>query len=251
MKYFLALILTVSFQTLWADSSKEELQELKRVQEANAKILADTGLAVNELRREVQALRGFIDETKYFFQQESEKNQKLSRDFDFRITGLEERISLHQKQLEEFLAQGTKKGAAPEEADYRKALSEINLGNYGSALKLFEAFMKKYPKSSLADNAQYWRAEALYASRDFPAALLEFQKVVKKFPESEKAPGAILKQGFCLYEQKSYEDARLFLGQLIQNYPTSDEAAEAKERLKKIDALLAQGTTQKTTPPNP
>ncbi|MBI2982102.1 MAG: tol-pal system protein YbgF [Deltaproteobacteria bacterium] len=250
VKFLLTLFLIVSSQAAWADSvkvSKDEFEEIKRVQDSNAKILADTNLAVTELRREVQALKGLVEENRYFFQQESDKNQKLLRDFDFRMTGIEERISLHQKQLEELL----KKSENEEEADYRKALSEINLGNYSQALKLFEAFSKKYPKSSLADNAQYWRGEALYASRDFASALLEFQKLVKSFPQSEKIPGAILKQGFCLFEQKGYEDARLFLNQVIQTYPNSDEAAEARERLKKIDALLAQQGVARPPRPSP
>ncbi|MBI2082113.1 MAG: tol-pal system protein YbgF [Deltaproteobacteria bacterium] len=252
MRFFLILFLTVSFQVAWADPSKVskgEIDELKRVQDSNAKVLADTNLAVTELRREVQALKGLLEEAKYFFQQESDKNQKLLRDFDFRITGLEERISLHQKQLEEILIK--KKGESQEEADYRAALSEINLGNYTQALKLFEAFLKKYPKSSLADNAQYWKGEALYASRDFASALLEFQKVVKNFPQSEKTPGAILKQGYCLFEQKGYEDAKVFLNQLIQNYPKSDEAGEARERIKKIDALMAQAASPSQPRPSP
>lgn len=220
--------------------SDEGLKELKRIQEENSRLLADTAQQVLQLRQEVQALRGMVEENKYFFQQESDKNGKILKDFDFRLTGIEERIGLHQKQLEEFLQKPpVRKGAAAEgeEGDYRRALTEVNLGNYAAAIRRFDEFAKKYPASSLVDNAQYWKGESFYALKDFAKALLEFQKVVNGFPKSEKVPGAILKQGYCLYEQQQYLDARAFLNKVIGEYPQSDEAGEARERLKKIESL--------------
>lgn len=239
---------------IWAGGSDSEVKELKRVQESNAKILADLQQEVSQLRQEVQALKGLTEETKYFFQQESEKNGKLLRDFDFRLTGIEERIALHQKQLEEFLKRPPKGSAKEsEEGDYKRALSETNMGNYKDAIKLFEEFLKKYPNSSLADNAQYWKGEGLYATKDFAGALIEFQKVVKNYLQSEKRPGAILKQGYCLYEQQSYQEAKAFLNKVITEYPKSDEAEEAKERLKKIDGInydRSQPPNQEVRPPD-
>jgi tol-pal system protein YbgF len=136
------------------------------------------------------------------------------------------------------------KGKTPADNDqdvlYRRALSEINLQNYRAALPLFDQFLKKFPRSHLAGNAQYWKGEALYASKDYANAILEFQKVVKNHAKSEKVPGAVLKQGYCFYEMQNYPDSKAFLEKVITNHPTSGEAAQAKERLHKIEQVLAK-----------
>ena len=233
----------------WA-GSPQDLQELKRIQGDQGQILADTKQELGQLRREVQELKGLIEETRYFFQQESGKNAKLLKDFDFRLTGIEERLSLHQQQLEEILKKPAGKGGAgeaSEEAEYKVALAEINLNNYKKAITLFDEFLKKYPKSSLADNAQYWKGEAFYALKDFSSALVEFNKVVQSYSKSDKVGGALLKQGFCLFEQGAYDDAKIFLNEVIQKYPRSDEASDAGQRLKKIEAL--QGAPKAPSPP--
>lgn len=241
MKRIFPLFVLISISA-WAGPSNQDFQELKRIQEDQGRILADTKQELGQLRREVQELKGLIDETRYFFQRESEKNGKLLKDFDFRLTGIEERLSLHQQQLEEILKKPSGKGGASEsseEAEYKMALAEINLNNYKRAITLFEEFLKKYPKSSLADNAQYWKGEAFYALKDFSGALVEFNKVVQSYPKSDKVGAALLKQGFCLFERGAYADAKIFLSEVIQKYPRSDEASEAQERLKKIETLLA------------
>ncbi len=250
-KFFLAGCLVLIGALCWADPAKKDLKELQRVQESNAKILAETTLEVKQIREELQSLKGLLEETRYFFQQESEKSGKLLRDFDYRLTGIEERLSLHRQQLEELLSKkpaGAKGAKANEEADYRVALTRVNVGEYREAIRAFDDFLKKYPQSSLADNAQYWKGEALYALRDFKVAIVEFQKVVDSYPQSDKVPGAILKQGFCLFEQQSYEDAKIFLNRVIEKYIKTSEAAEARERIQRIDKLLAQGAPADLAP---
>ncbi|MBI2068394.1 MAG: tol-pal system protein YbgF [Deltaproteobacteria bacterium] len=252
---FFVLLMNLS---VYADSSKKKIEELERIQESNAKILAEVRQEITELKKEFQVIRGLAEETKHFFEEGAFKNQKFLRDYDYRLIGIEERLSLQQKALGELLTRSRtsnkKEGVnKAEEGEYKKALSEINLGNYQEALKLFDEFLKKFPYSTLSDNAQYWKGEALYASRDFPGALLEFQKVLEKYPESDKAPAALLKQGFCLYEQKAFSEAAIFLKKVVQRYPRSDEAAEAKERLKKIQEQsspepVASGTPAATEP---
>jgi tol-pal system protein YbgF len=228
---------------------EQEVAELRRVQESNSRILAETVQNVAAIRQELQELRGAIEEARHFVEEGSRNNDRLLREFDYRLTGVEERLSLYGTQLEEFLSRTASAPAQPrgtarmdndEDSLYRRALAEINTQNYKSALSLLDQFLKKYPKSSLVDNAQYWKGEALYASKDYPNAILEFQKVVKQYAKSEKVPGAILKQGYSFYEMKNYLDAKAFLQKVVTDFPQSDEAAAAKERIFKIDQLLAK-----------
>ncbi|QQR81891.1 MAG: tol-pal system protein YbgF [Deltaproteobacteria bacterium] len=238
----ISLMLLVFSSVAYAKSEKD-LDEIKRLEDSNSKILAEATQSINALRQEVQALRGAVDEVKYFSQQDTQKNEKMIRDFDLRLTGMEERMGLMGSQLQEVVSKPTenakKKGSESEETLYHKALAEINAQNFKTAVGIFDDFIKKFPKSDLADNAQYWKGEALFGLKDFPNAALEFQKVVQKYSKSDKVPGAVLKQGYCFFEIKEYPDARIFLQKVITEYPASDAAASAKEKLEKIEQILS------------
>lgn len=263
LSLFFVFLILIAFPcpfSMAGDNTKElqlQIDELKRIQESDSKILAETAQTLTSMRQELQAIQGAADEAKYFTQEESSKNDKMLKDYDLRLTSMEEKLSLYGNQLQDFLGKPTvaQKGKEEETALYKKGLSEINVQNYKSALQIFNQFMTKYPKSSLTPNAQYWKGEALYALREYPQAVLEFQKVVKKYPKSNKVPGAILRQGYCFYETQSYLDAKAFLQKVAVDFPNSDEAGLAKEKIQTIDHLLAQNknpgkndapTTQKT-----
>jgi tol-pal system protein YbgF len=241
------VLLTLAAFSLEARSPKasdEDIEELHRIQESNSAILADTVQKINTVQVDIQAMKGALEENRHFFEQESQKNEKILKDFDLRLTGMEERLSLFESQIQELLSKGGgKAGAAPagEEADlYRRALAEINAQNYRAAIPLFDQFLKKYPKSSMADNAQYWTGEALYGLKQFSEAILEFQKVVKRFPKSDKIPAAVLKQGYCFFEAKEYLDAKAFLQKVIAEFPKSEEASKARDKIQQIDDILSK-----------
>ncbi len=245
----LALLAFVAFVLLdhGAEARKadtSDVEDLRRMQESSGAILADVVQKINTVQVDIQSIKGSIEENRHFFQQESQKNEKILRDFDLRLTGMEERLSLFESQIQELMTKGGVKSAATPAGDegelYRKALAEVNAQNFKAALPLFDQFLKKYPKSSMADNAQYWRGETLYGLKQFPEAVLEFQKVVKKYPKSDKIPAAILKQGYCFFEAKEYLDAKAFLQKVITQYPQSDEASKARDKVQQIDEILAK-----------
>ncbi len=264
MAFFISVLISIFLCLPHASAfergkESQEIIELRNIQEANSKILAETVQNISVIRQELQEMKGALEETRHFFQEESQKNEKLLRDFDLRLTGIEERVTLHGEQLKEIMATPGNKHHAEsgEEALYHKALSEVNTQNYQAAITLFDQFIAKHPKSTLADNAQYWKGEALFALKDYPNAVLEFQKVIKKYPKSDKIPGAVLKQGYCFFEKKEYGDAKIFLQKVIADHPHSEEAGEAREKLAKIDQILSKGVAAApassvvpATPPN-
>lgn len=258
MKKTIVAALVVLFSAMAAEArgpSKPdpEVAELKRIQEVNSKILAETVQSVNTILQEIQILKGAIEENKHYVDEGTQKNEKFLKDFDMRITAMEEKLSLFESQLQEVGKGGAKTGPAAVEEDelYRKALAEINAQSYKGALLLLDQFLKKFPKSSMADNAQYWKGEVLYAQKQFPQAILEFQKVVQRFPKSDKVPAAVLKQGYCFFESKEYLDAKAFLEKVATAFPRSEEAIKAKDKIRQIDEILARGGGTKPTAPTP
>ena len=105
---------------------------------------------------------------------------------------------------------------------------------YEAAIVGFKNFLRKYPKSKLADNAAFWIGESYMALKQYEQAILAFQKVMKKYPRGNKVPNALLRQALAFYELNDKTSAKLLLRKLIKKYPKSNEAKIARSKLKTI-----------------
>ena len=126
---------------------------------------------------------------------------------------------------------GSAAAAASVEDTFSAAYADYAKGNYALALAGFQEFLRRYPASELADNAQFWIAESYYAQGDFTTAAERYDQVVKSYPKGDRVPAALLKRGLCLIEIDRAADGVVLLQHLIQSHPTSDEAALAKQKL--------------------
>ena len=120
------------------------------------------------------------------------------------------------------------------EAGYSDAFSLLKAGQYDESIAAFNEFLKQYPGSQYADNAQYWLGEAYYVMRQFEAAAAEYQKLIQNYPESNKQSHAMLKIGYCFYELGLLDQARAVLEDLRARYPGSTAARLADERIQRI-----------------
>jgi tol-pal system protein YbgF len=124
-----------------------------------------------------------------------------------------------------------------EQSAYMSALDQLKSGKYPDAINSLQQFLTTYPKSDLADNAQYWMGEAYYAARDYPRAAEAFKAVLDQWPNSNKAPDALLKLGYTQFELKQYAEARATLTDVTHRFPNSNAAKLATDRLR----LLSSG----------
>jgi tol-pal system protein YbgF len=124
--------------------------------------------------------------------------------------------------------------AIDDQAAYNRAFDKLKGGSYGDAIAAFQTFMKRYPSSTLLDNAQYWIGEAYYVTRDYDLAARAFRAVGERFPASRKAPDALLKLGYTQFEQKRLTEARATLRQVTERFPGTDAARLAQERLQRL-----------------
>jgi len=135
-----------------------------------------------------------------------------------------------------------KPGAAPaqpppvsREIDlYEKSLALYQDGKYEPAIDGFKEFLRSYPKSDRADNAQFWIGEAHMALKQYEQAILSYQEVIKKYPKGNKAANATLRQAMAFLEINDKTSAKLLLGKVVKTYPGSNEAKIAQ---KKLDTL--------------
>lgn len=124
--------------------------------------------------------------------------------------------------------------SSKEQAAYQAAFDTLKEGRYKKAKAEFKRFLKQYPDSSFAGNAQYWQGEANYVTRNFDQGIIEFELVLSRYPSSSKVPDAMLKLGYTYYEKKQYNKAKIMMTELRKRYPNATAARLAGKRLDRI-----------------
>jgi tol-pal system protein YbgF len=222
----------------------DERTRYREEQEDTRSKHASFGTVIEDLRDEMVQLRGSVEEAQYELQKTTagqadlkrlEKTVQISLDRIVRIEeylGLEpsEKLAPPETDREQPLEEGEGIGETPEEL-YRRAKELFDQGEYENARELFRSYVNQFPKSKLADNAQFWIGEIYYREKWYEKAILEYQKVIENYPSGSKTPGALLKQGFAFVNLNDKENARLILKELIRKFPDSNEAGVAKNKL--------------------
>ncbi len=124
--------------------------------------------------------------------------------------------------------------APPADVLYNNALGDYNSGRYDLAQQQFADYIKYYPNTELAGNAQYYVADVEYRQGNFQQAVKDYDKVLEQYPGGNKAAAAQLKKGYALIELGQQNAGVQELNALIQRYPRSVEATQARERLRKL-----------------
>lgn len=121
-----------------------------------------------------------------------------------------------------------------EQAAYERAFNMLREGRYEQAISAFQEFLRDYPNSPLAGDAQYWLGETHYVTRDFPKARKAFLDFGSNYPEHDKMPEALLRLGYTYEELNEKAKAREVLRQLAESYPGSKAAQLAQQRLQSM-----------------
>ncbi|ODU49022.1 MAG: tol-pal system protein YbgF [Thiobacillus sp. SCN 63-374] len=114
---------------------------------------------------------------------------------------------------------------------YEAALGHFREANYAGAIAGFKGFLKAYPDSALASNAQYWIGYSYYALKDYKSALAHQQKLVAVYPTSAKVPDAQLNIAASQIALDNIDGARKTLEELVAKHPGTNAANIATRRL--------------------
>ena len=125
----------------------------------------------------------------------------------------------------------TREEQARELKAYDVASNLFRRNDFASAIDAFRQFLKEYPQSQLASNAQYWIGISYANLKDYRNALAAQEQVVLKHPQSAKAPDALLAIAAIHAEQGDTGSARNTLEDIIARFPSSEAAGKARTRL--------------------
>lgn len=118
---------------------------------------------------------------------------------------------------------------------YDAAYLDLTKGSYDLAITGFANYLKYFPETEQASNAQYWLGECYYAKKNHTKAAIEFHRVLEDYSTGAKVPSALYKLGLSLLELKSVQQAKKYLQELVDKYPGTQEAELAKQKLKDLE----------------
>ena len=115
---------------------------------------------------------------------------------------------------------------------YDTAYADYTAGQWSLAVQGFETYLKTYPKSDLADDAQYYVGESYSGDSKFREAVAAYEKVIRDYPQSDILPEAWYKVGIT-YERLAQPDkARAAYEVAVKTFPESNGAVRlSKQRL--------------------
>ena len=223
-------------------SVKQRLERLENI--IGSDVLMEQSRQLDDLQQEVSMLRDMLEEKGYELDLITQRQRSLYSDMDRRLNSLEGGASRtvvaapvpppsasSAPEASAAVSAGDDKNGAQQ---YTAAFDLLKEGQYTKSVSAFDSFLKSYPDSKYADNAQYWLGEANYVSRQYKTALDAFQTLIAKYPESKKIPGARLKIGYTYYELKNWSASKDALMQVVKLYPDSSVASKANDRLERI-----------------
>jgi tol-pal system protein YbgF len=221
-----------------------KLDELERRLAAIERVVQNQSLVnmtqqVSSLERRSDEQQGRIEELEHHASTTAERQRDLYIDLDARIQELE--TAVRANTTPSVLEGGTlSPGQLPmpggsDRDNYQAAFELLKDQRYEPAAMAFEQFLKTFPDSELADNAQYWLAESHYVTQAFDRALGEFEVVITRYPSSRKVPDALLKMGYCNYELEQWGAARDALKRVQGEFPETTAARLAGQRLERME----------------
>lgn len=224
-------------------SVENRVTSLERISNAQSQLLNQLQQQLSDSQRDIDSLRGQIQENQYQLNQVVERQKQIYQQMDSLNPG-----STHGSAT----ASGAAGGAASfddgdsastaalaasaskgdENSDYNAAVSlALEKKQYDQAITVFQSFVKQYPSSTYQPNANYWLGQLFNNKGKKDDAAFYFAVVVKDYAKSPKAPDAMYKVGIIMQEKGQADKAKSVFQQVIKQYPTSAAAKQAKRRI--------------------
>jgi len=197
---------------------------------AISRFQANTHNEIAQLRSEIQTLSGSLEET-------SVMQERTLQDIQKRLDGLSAIL----------------KGPAPETNTDPNSPDNTNTDTlnseqvfYDQALKLyyerdyektkssFQAFLKQYPNSPLAQNAFFWIGMSFFQQKEYRKSIAAFEDLIKAFPQGGKISDAYYWQAMGFIELKEMLAARIQLETLMKTHPSTEAANKAQMKYQEL-----------------
>ncbi|WP_323168881.1 cell division protein CpoB [Pantoea agglomerans] len=238
-----------SISSVGSGSVEDRVTTLERISNAQAQLMQQLQQQMSDNQRDIDALRGQIQQNTYQLNQVVERQKQLYQQIDS-LSSTSTSTSGGQQAAGSNAAADTGAAAtagaaastdsAPAQtgdanSDYNAAVALIlEKKQYDQAISALQAWVKRYPDSTYQPNANYWLGQLNYNKGKKDDAAYYYATVVKNYPKSPKAAEALLKVGVIMQEKKDTAKAKAVFQQVIKLYPDTESAKQAQKRLTSL-----------------
>jgi len=117
---------------------------------------------------------------------------------------------------------------------YDAAWGDYTSGLWTLAIQGFESFIRTWPQSNKADDAQVNICDAYSKDKKYDEAIKACELAIRTYPTGDKIPQAYYKKGLALLDLKRPDEARQAFEYVVRQYPDSSEALLASQRLSQV-----------------
>lgn len=217
-------------------STSDRLLQIETAVNSQGQLLYQIQQQLSDAQRDIDSLRGQIQENQYQLSQVIERQKDLYMQLDSLTTGTN-KVKANADSNNSSNAVTTAKPAS-EKADYDTAVAlaikSKSKQQIAQAISSFQHFIKTYPKSNLQPNANYWLGQLNYNQGNKDDAAFYFATVVKNYPNSPKGAESLYKVGLLMQEKGQSDKARVVYQQVIKAYPGSPSVQLAEKKLASL-----------------
>jgi tol-pal system protein YbgF len=239
-----ALVATLS------DSIKAVNARLDDQTNANRKSLADQKLVIDTMANDLRVLREKVDDN-------SVRVGSLGQEIDALRQSVSAMNAPRPFGVEPAAADPNAGGAPPPDASAPPvtgaagvgaspkklldgALADYFAGQYDLAAMGLESYVRTFPQSPEAPEAQLRAGNAYLQSGKNDKAVQAYDVVIRTYSKSSSVPEAYLKKGQALQNLKQYDQAREAFEFVVKNFPPDNAAVpQAQQRLLDLTAITA------------
>ncbi|HZR25891.1 MAG TPA: tetratricopeptide repeat protein [Vicinamibacterales bacterium] len=206
--------------------------------EANRKAMADQKLVIDNLSNDVRSI-----------------NQKLD-DNNVRLGSLSQEVDALRQALQQAAARPTATATAPNEPDtagtatgstpgapivinspqqtWNAAFGDYIGGNFDLAISGFEAFIRQFPKSDQADDAQVYICSSYLQLGKNDEAVKACDTAIRTYPGGNAIPEAYYRKALAQRNQKDVNGARATCEELIKKFPDTTYRSLGEQLLNQL-----------------
>lgn len=233
-----------------SETLKVVSQRLDDQAKASVKAFADQKLVIDALQRDLSVLREKVD------------------DSNTRLGSVSQEVEALRQGLQQVLQASARAAAPTDSADptaaagggadaasaapagggaplavgtspnrlYDMAYSNYTSGLWDLTIDGFSAFIRSFPKSDLADDAQVYIGNAFLQDGKNDKAVEAYDSAIRTYPNGNAIPEAYYKKGLALKNLKQIDLARQAWEYVVKTYDQSTAALLAKQQLQQLTA---------------
>ena len=218
------------------DALKTVNTRLDQQAEVNRKAFADQKLVVENLTNDVRVIREKLDDNNVrigSLTQELDSLRQAMQQLGTRPSGTNDLDPSAPDATAAAGAAPSSVGASPQKI-FDAARGDYFAGQYDLAIIGFADYIKSFPKSDMADDAQVNICSAYVADGKNDKAVEACDLAIRNYPTGDKIPEAYYRKGLALSNLKDTAGARAAWEEIVRKYPETQEAGLARQGLERL-----------------